>query len=48
MRQYEESHPWITFLPKIEDIGYESWLLMGEALSKFDHLAGCPAPASDR
>jgi Fic family protein len=42
MRQYEESHPWITFLPKIEDIGYESWLLMGEALSKFDHLAGVP------
>ncbi|MFC8658078.1 Fic family protein [Streptomyces parvus] len=42
MRQYQESHPWITFLPKIEDIGYESWLLMGEALSKFDHLAGVP------
>ncbi|MFD8437425.1 Fic family protein [Streptomyces microflavus] len=42
MRQYEESHPWITFLPKIEDIHYESWLLMGEALSKFDHLAGVP------
>ncbi|MGA5472552.1 Fic family protein [Streptomyces arboris] len=42
MRQYQETHPWITFLPKIEDIHYESWLLMGEALSKFDHLAGVP------
>lgn len=42
MRLYEETHPWISFRPRLEDLDSASWLLLGEALSKFDHMAGVP------
>jgi len=42
-RPYEQSHPWLTFnLKQINDMGPRSWLLMGEARSKCQHLAGAP------
>lgn len=42
-RPYEQSHPWLTFnLSQINDMTPRSWLLMGEARSKCQHLAGAP------
>jgi Fic family protein len=43
MRDYEESHPWINFVAT--DINFvlpRHWMLLGEARSKCDHLAGAP------
>ncbi|MFJ5843576.1 Fic family protein [Streptomyces sp. NPDC092903] len=42
MRRYEETHPWITFKVQLRELDPESWLLLGEAISKFDHMAGVP------
>ena len=43
MRSYQESHPWITFkATDINDLGAKTWMLLGEAHSKCEHLAGAP------
>ena len=42
MRPYEESHPWITFQLNLQEAGYRFWLLLGEAQSKCNHIAGVP------
>lgn len=43
MRPYEESHPWITFrATDINELGPRLWMLLGEARSKCEHLAGTP------
>ena len=43
MRAYQESHPWITFkATDINDLGPMTWMLLGEARSKCEHLAGAP------
>ena len=43
MRRYLESHPWITFeATDINDLGPKTWMLLGEARSKREHLAGAP------
>lgn len=43
MRSYEESHPWITFkATDINDLDPKLWMLLGEARSKCEHLAGTP------
>ena len=45
MRSYLESHPWITFeATDINDLGAKTWMLLGEARSKCEHLAGAPLP----
>lgn len=45
MRSYEESHPWITFeATDFNSLGPKTWMLLGEARSKCDHLAGVPLP----
>ena len=45
MRSYLESHPWITFeATDINDLRPNTWMLLGEALSKCEHLAGAPLP----
>ncbi len=45
MRSYEESHPWITFeATDFNNLGPKTWMLLGEARSKCDHLAGVPLP----
>lgn len=42
MREYETTHPWITFeLPKLA-CEWKTWLRFGEAHSKCQHLAGVP------
>src|SRR6185369_2961933 len=41
-RTYERTHPWLTFHLNLESAPYELWLLLGEARSKCEHLAGAP------
>lgn len=43
MRSYLESHPWINFeATDINDLEAKTWMLLGEARSKCEHLAGAP------
>jgi Fic family protein len=43
MRAYEESHPWIDFkATAINHVPQPHWMLLGEAKSKCEHLAGAP------
>ncbi len=43
MRPYLESHPWITFkATDINSFDAKLWMLLGEARSKCEHLAGAP------
>lgn len=41
-RAYQESHPWITFKIDLRDISYKTWLLLGEAQSKCEHISYAP------
>src|SRR6266498_1302349 len=41
-RRYEETHPWITFQLDLTELDHMTWLLLGEAISKCDHIAGVP------
>jgi hypothetical protein len=42
VRQYETTHPWLTFSFDAGRLSYLDWLRLGEALSKCDHIAGVP------
>lgn len=42
MRSYQETHPWITFQVDLREASYKLWMLIGEAQSKCDHVAGVP------
>lgn len=42
MRTYEKSHPWITFTANFDRASTELWMLLGEAISKCEHIAGVP------
>jgi len=43
VRAYQKSHPWITFKAnELNQLGPVTWMLLGEARSKCDHLAGVP------
>lgn len=37
-REYERTHPWLTFDVDLEQASYRLWLLLGEATSKSDHV----------
>lgn len=41
-RLYEETHPWITFNLDLTKLRYDTWMLVGEAISKCEHIAGVP------
>lgn len=41
-RTYEETHRWINFTINLAHFTPELWLLLGEARSKCEHLAGVP------
>ncbi|HSG38961.1 MAG TPA: Fic family protein [Thermoanaerobaculia bacterium] len=41
-RAYQKSHPWITFSVDLSRAPHTLWLLMGEARSKCEHVAGVP------
>lgn len=45
-RQYESTHPWLTFKLDLSSLQYRTWLLLGEADSKCSHLAGAPLTPS--
>jgi len=42
MRPYEKTHPWLTFNLDLRKVNYTTWLLLGEAQSKCEHIAGVP------
>lgn len=43
MRAYENTHPWINFkATDVNDVGPREWMILGEARSKCEHLAGTP------
>jgi len=42
MRTYEKTHPWIKFLLDLRELEHSTWLLLGEAVSKTEHIAGVP------
>ena len=42
MRTYERTHGWINFQINLRQIEYGTWLLLGEAVSKTEHIAGVP------
>ena len=42
MQDYLQSHPWIKFTFDFTDAPPKLWLLLGEAASKCDHIAGVP------
>ncbi len=41
-RRYLETHPWITFSADFHKASHKTWMLLGEAQSKCEHLAGTP------
>ena len=42
MRTYERTHPWIRFEVDLRQAPVSLWMLVGEAISKCEHLAGVP------
>lgn len=47
-REYESSHPWITFRFDPNKLSAIDWVHVGEALSKCDHIAGTPLTPATR
>ncbi len=42
MRSYQTTHPWLDFSLDLRRANYTLWLLLGEAQSKCEHIAGIP------
>jgi len=42
LRTYEKTHSWLKFALDFRRIDYTTWLLVGEAVSKTEHIAGVP------
>jgi Fic family protein len=42
IRTYEETHPWLRFSLEPDAFPRDLWMLLGEARSKCEHLAGVP------
>ena len=42
MRTYERTHPWLKFVLDLSRLKYSSWMMLGEAISKIEHIAGVP------
>ena len=42
MKTYKKTHPWLNFILDLSQIEYTTWLLIGEAVSKAEHIAGVP------
>jgi Fic family protein len=41
-REYESTHPWLDFVLDLKRLNYRTWLLLGEVVSKCQHIAGVP------
>ncbi|WP_454812867.1 Fic family protein [Labrys neptuniae] len=46
-RQYEGSHPWLTFSLELRRLDSSTWVKLGEAQSKCEHLAGAALSPRD-
>jgi Fic family protein len=46
VRTYEGTHPWLKFNMQLDSASAEVWLLLGEAQSKCEHVAGVPLQPS--
>ena len=43
LRTYEQTHPWLSFKSlDLRSAPYDLWMMLGEARSKIEHLAGVP------
>ena len=42
MQTYEQTHPWLTFTLDLRQADYRLWMLLGEAQSKCQQIAGTP------
>jgi hypothetical protein len=42
MRTFERTHPWISFRIDLRQARPQLWMLLGEASSKCEHIAGVP------
>ena len=42
MQTYLKTHPWIKFHLDLTNIDYKTWLLLGEAQSKCNHISEVP------
>lgn len=42
LRQFVATHPWITFELNLTRLDHVTWMRLGEAMSKCDHIAGVP------
>lgn len=42
MRTYKETHSWLDFSLDLRKLKYTDWILLGEAASKCEHIAGVP------
>lgn len=45
-REYESTHPWLNFNVELNRLEWRSWMLLGEAVSKCDHVANTPLQTS--
>ena len=41
-RKYQASHPWLNFTVNLKPAPAQLWMLLGEAQSKCEHIAGVP------
>ncbi|HOG18674.1 MAG TPA: Fic family protein [Syntrophales bacterium] len=41
-RTYLKTHPWLTFKLNFQPIRYDTWIQLGEAQSKCEHISGIP------
>lgn len=41
-REHQRTHPWLSFHLDLQRVGYRLWMLLGEARSKCEHIAGVP------
>ena len=42
MRTYEQTHPWLTFEFRADRLSHLTWMLIGEARSKCEHINDAP------
>ncbi len=42
MRTYKKTHPWLDFSLDLRELEHTTWLRVGEAVSKAEHIAGVP------
>jgi Fic family protein len=45
-RTYLRTHPWINFNLQADRFDHETWMMLGEAASKANHIAGAPLSPS--